>query len=201
MMKVAMLKSWEMKKKIRVLTEDDILAKKFNIFDLVLPLPGYSVVFPQNLCGKKFYEELLKEQDLDLNAFRSKASRYFNLKGTYRSVVVKPNNISLDIRSYTDNTVRLIPTDLDRLKEVHAQSKISDSENVNERQKEKENDSALVATEDTQMDKQQGEKLAVCLVFDLPVSSYATMMLRELTNGNINAPKAKELVSTACTDS
>lgn len=56
--------------KARALTEQDIASKKYSIFDVVLPLPGYSIIYPEGALGDR-YKEIMKEDGLDwTNLFR-----------------------------------------------------------------------------------------------------------------------------------
>lgn len=51
--------------KVKVVTQEEKDCGKYSIFDIVLPLPGHSVVYPPNM--KDYYEELLKADGLDLD--------------------------------------------------------------------------------------------------------------------------------------
>lgn len=50
---------------VKVLTQEDIDSGQYTIFDIVLPLPGNSVVYPPNM--KDYYQELLEKDGLKLD--------------------------------------------------------------------------------------------------------------------------------------
>jgi len=52
---------------VKVLTEEDL--KNYSIFDVVLPLPGYSVVYPNNIIFEK-YKNLMWKDRLDPREMR-----------------------------------------------------------------------------------------------------------------------------------
>lgn len=51
------------KKQVRALTEEDINSGNYNLFDVVLPLPGYDITYPNNNISQ-WYEDILNEYDL-----------------------------------------------------------------------------------------------------------------------------------------
>lgn len=50
---------------VKVLTQEDCDSGKYSLFDVVLPLPGYSVEYPPNMVD--YYEELLTKDELKLD--------------------------------------------------------------------------------------------------------------------------------------
>lgn len=50
-------------KNIKVITEEDL--DNYSIYDLVLPLPGYDVTYPDNVV-KEWYKDTLEEYGLTL---------------------------------------------------------------------------------------------------------------------------------------
>lgn len=54
---------------VKVLSEEDL--EKHSIHDIVLPLPGYDVKYPENKV-KDWYKEILQEYGLELNMPKQK---------------------------------------------------------------------------------------------------------------------------------
>ncbi|KAL0464210.1 UNVERIFIED_CONTAM: Pseudouridylate synthase 7 [Sesamum latifolium] len=50
---------------VKVITEEDIVAGKYTIYDIVLPLPGSRIIYPMNDIGE-VYHELAKKDDISL---------------------------------------------------------------------------------------------------------------------------------------
>ena len=50
--------------RVKALTAEDIASGKYTIFDVVLPMPGYSVVYPEHACGKVMFDSLLARDGL-----------------------------------------------------------------------------------------------------------------------------------------
>lgn len=56
--------------KARALTAQDIASKKYSIFDVILPMPGYAIIYPEGVLGDR-YKEIMLEDGLDWkNLFR-----------------------------------------------------------------------------------------------------------------------------------
>ena len=67
---------------VTVLTEDHIKSGDFTIQDVVLPLPGYDVNYPENNM-KDQYRQIMANDDLDIDNMRRKVKDYA-LSGAYR---------------------------------------------------------------------------------------------------------------------
>uniref|UniRef100_T1IV34 ENTH domain-containing protein n=1 Tax=Strigamia maritima TaxID=126957 RepID=T1IV34_STRMM len=128
-----------------------------DIFDVVMPLPGSSVIMPKNDVAQ-IYEEILKEENMDFSKSYSNV-RAYALHGGYRKLVVLPGNMSSTIRKYDDSTIPLVFSDLEILKDSSSTTEFVESE------------------------ESTGVHTAVCIEFSLPSSSYATMALREVNFG------------------
>lgn len=138
----------------RPVTEEEI--KFLTIFDIVLPTPGYDVVYPENEL-LDVYKSVMAQDGLDpLNMRRN--VKDFSLSGSYRSIAVKPGNVRWWFKRYNDETEQLVKTDLDILNQNGV---------VGERLA---NDNA----------EEKGENLALILNLTLQSSQYATMALREI---------------------
>ncbi|XP_028412402.1 pseudouridylate synthase 7 homolog [Dendronephthya gigantea] len=133
---------------VKFVTSEDI--NLYTIHDVIMPLPGYDVIYPDHSV-KACYEELLSHDNLDIKNMRHKVKDY-SLSGAYRHMVVKPESLSWEITCYDDPTVSLVETDYDRMMGV-TKPAVSCSD---------------------------GKYKALRMEFTLPSSSYATMLVREI---------------------
>lgn len=129
----------------------------FTIYDVVLPIVGGMSRFPKN-STKVYIDKILEEDGVQLEDFSS-LSKQWCVNGSYRKLVVKPTDFHWEWKRYTDDTAPLIQTDLDRLN--------SKTKKTEEKAEEKE----------TGAEQQTGLSISVAL----PTSSYATVLLREVT--------------------
>ena len=67
---------------VKRLTQDDIDGGAYSMNDVVMPLPGYDVVYPDHKA-REWYESQLQFDGLDINDMRHKVKDY-SLSGTYR---------------------------------------------------------------------------------------------------------------------
>ncbi|KAK0654518.1 putative pseudouridine synthase [Cercophora samala] len=108
-----------------VVTAEDLATGKYTIFDVVLPTPGYDVVYPQNEIGEYYVEFMGKEENGGLNPYdMRRKNREFSLSGSYRALmgrfITEPQYA---IRAYVDDTEQMYPTDLDFAIHKKAQQK------------------------------------------------------------------------------
>ncbi|KAK0711522.1 pseudouridine synthase [Lasiosphaeris hirsuta] len=97
------------------LTAEDVASGKYTIFDVVLPTPGWDVMYPRNDIGDYYAEFMGKEENGGLNPYdMRRRQKEFSLSGSYRHIIgrfiVEPEYA---IRLYHDDTEQLYPTDLD----------------------------------------------------------------------------------------
>lgn len=144
---------------------------KFDIFDVVLPLPGYDVVYPSNAIGK-YYEDFMGSEaggKLDPHNMR-RTWKDLSLSGAYRKLMARPGpGFSMEVQQYRDENEQMVETDLERLQR----------EDQNQSRSEPSTETDTVGT----AAQSNGEKLAIILKMQLGSSQYATMALRELTKG------------------
>ena len=102
----------------RALTKEEAESEKYSIFDIVLPTPGYDIIYPSNEIGK-FYEEFMASErggGLDPHDMR-RNQKDMSLSGSYRKVLARPLKvISHEIRTYKDEHEQFVATDMDRLR-------------------------------------------------------------------------------------
>lgn len=139
------------KRKVRPLTEEDIDSGKFNISDVVLPLPGHDITYPGNQC-REWYDEMLAEVGLTSELLKHKEKTY-SLGGAYRKLIIQPSDLKWSFRLYNTPEDTLIASDWERLRNIP----------ITEEPKEEE-----------------AKFMALLLEFSLPTAAYATMFLREL---------------------
>ncbi|CAK1361934.1 Multisubstrate pseudouridine synthase 7 [Cercospora beticola] len=151
----------------RPLSKEEAESGRYDIFDIVLPLPGHDVIYPKNVLGKVYEDFMASEEGGKLNPHdMRRTTKDFSLSGGYRKMMARPlgAGVEVDVKTYSSPEEQLIETDLDKLRN-------SGSENEADRQ----NGKQSVAG-----DK---DKVAVILKLQLGSSQYATMALRELTKG------------------
>lgn len=150
----------------RPVTQSEIDSKQFTIEEIVVPTPGFDVVYPSNEKLKQYYIDVMAEDKMDpFNMVRK--VKDFSLAGNYRPIVCKPKDVSYKILSYSGNDETLLNTDLEILNNTIAQKNSQPFE---------QNKLTRFATPE----EGAGDKTAAILCFKLTTSSYATMLLREL---------------------
>ena len=75
--------------------------KSLSFHQLVLPLPGHNIIYPDNFV-KNVYEEILKKDMVKIE--RSKLSNEFeSVKGAYRRIVAPVENMSVHLNSTNES--------------------------------------------------------------------------------------------------
>ena len=156
-------KAWQAPR-VKILGPDDV--DKYTIFDVIMPLPGTDVAYPEGPLGEK-YREFLRLDGLDPNNFQRKQRqvsyicvtdsayrfpRDYTLGGSYRKIIHLPKQISWTTMRYTDPDVALAQSDEDQLLGF-----------------------------DPPVTDEQGPFLALQIRLQLGTAAYATMALREVT--------------------
>jgi len=145
--------------KVKVVTEVEGL----SIFDVLLPLPGVKVRYPDNF-QKGWFEEILKEDGLNFDSFADTVKDY-NVPGDYRQIVTKAWNVSWYNTTFNDANDNITKSDKDRLEEDRF-GKDEDEEEWNGR-------TGIY-------EKKEGKFPALVVSFSLTTGSYATVALREI---------------------
>lgn len=151
----------------RALGKDEAESGDYTIFDVVLPTPGYDILYPANDMAE-FYKTFMASEKgggLDPHDMRRKW-KDVSLSGSYRKLLARPaNDFSFDVKAYTNDNEQFVQTDVDRLNRGSAdanghkaESKVSEDQGSGE----------------------AASKIAVILKLQLGSSQYATMALREL---------------------
>ncbi|KAL4986168.1 pseudouridine synthase [Aspergillus falconensis] len=155
----------------RALTAAEANSGLYSIFDIVLPLPGFDVLYPPNKMTEFYKEFMGSPRGGGLDPFNMRRKwKDASLSGSYRKVLSRMGgDYSVDVRLYSRDDEQFVRTDLENLT-----SKMRDGEYVDMEKKDGES---------------EGDKLAVVLKFQLGSSQYATMALRELMRGKVKAYK------------
>ncbi|KAL7976285.1 hypothetical protein Chor_002504 [Crotalus horridus] len=64
----------------------------YTIHDVVMPLPGFDVIYPKHKIGES-YKEMLVSDNLDINNMKHKI-RDYSLSGAYRKIIIRPQSVS-----------------------------------------------------------------------------------------------------------
>ncbi len=166
----------EMFERARPLTSAEAGSGQYSIFDVVLPQPGFDVLYPSNAVGD-FYKSFMSSEQgggLDPNDMRRK-QKDFSLSGSYRKVMAQiGRDYEVQVRSYREDSEQFVETDLEKLKKAGTAGN---------------GYRGLEKPEVAEDNQSEGDKMAVVLKFQLGSSQYATMALRELTRGGVEAHK------------
>ena len=159
----------------RALTPQEVESGKFSLFDIVLPTPGYDILYPTYLV--ETYEQIMAGPQgggLDPHDMR-RQWKDISLSGSYRKVLSRPlGAIGVEVRAYADEDEQFVETDLDRLGGSSSVRK-GDGGARGVGQGREHGNAEVVDGAATVKDK-----IAVLLKLQLGSSQYATMALREL---------------------
>lgn len=168
----------------RALTEEEAVSGKYTIFDIVLPQPGFDIIYPENEIGK-FYEQYMMSVDgghINPHNMRRK-QRDFSLSGSYRKVLARIGaSFEVDVHQYEHDSDQFVKTDRDNMEEA-ARANKNTGESMDAEVKQ---DNMEITSSSSQ---HHGSKIAVVLKFQLGSSQYATMALRELSKSGITQYK------------
>uniref|UniRef100_A0A8C5WVS0 Pseudouridylate synthase 7 homolog n=1 Tax=Laticauda laticaudata TaxID=8630 RepID=A0A8C5WVS0_LATLA len=92
---------------------EEVDVDNYTIHEVVMPLPGFDVIYPKHKIGES-YKEMLASDNLDINNMKHKI-RDYSLSGAYRKIIIRPQNVSWELIEYDDPKIPLFTTDLDKL--------------------------------------------------------------------------------------
>ncbi|KAA1067621.1 hypothetical protein PGT21_011657 [Puccinia graminis f. sp. tritici] len=128
----------------------------FTIYDVVLPLVGYNIIYPENELGDQ-YLKIIRQDGLDPDKlYRSQAE--YSMGGTYRKILHLPRDVQSQVYEYEDPDLPLTQADEDSLLGFELPN----------------------LKEWTAESAEQKKNLALKVEFTLGSSAYATMALREI---------------------
>lgn len=152
----------------RALTKEEAESSQYSIFDVVLPLPGFDVLYPQNESGGAFYTQLMSKDGLDPYDMR-RSQKDFSLSGSYRKMVARiGKDFDVQVHRYSKDDEQFVLTDREVLLGRRTDEKKLDADDEQQKSLEEEE-----------------KKTAAVLKFQLGTSQYATMALRELSRGGL----------------
>ncbi|KAH7328457.1 pseudouridine synthase [Stachybotrys elegans] len=150
----------------RPLTEEEAASGRHTIYDVVLPVPGYEVLYPDNEIGAFYTSFMGREENggLDPHNMR-RIHREFSLPGRYRKLMnrfLAPP--SAEVKAYADDTEQMHPTDLDLVrasirerKETRKRARAGSS--AAEREDDPSKKKPKAAAEEEDKDQEMGEGL------------------------------------------
>ncbi|KAF2797165.1 tRNA pseudouridine synthase D [Melanomma pulvis-pyrius CBS 109.77] len=197
----------DMFERARPLSASEAASGRYDIFDIVLPQPGFDVEYPQNAIGD-FYKEFMgsdKGGGLDPHKMR-RGWREISLSGGYRKLLAKPlDALEFEVREYEKEDEQFVETDLQKLKvdksipkggmgkpsngyggkawEKHSgavKMEIDGLMKTEEHEIKTEGELEVKEETETKPEPAPEPKIAVVLKLQLASSQYATIALREL---------------------
>ena len=156
----------------KALTEEEAGSGEYSIFDVVLPTPGFDILYPPNEISDVYKDFMASERGGGLDPFDMRRKwKDISLSGSYRKMLARPiDDVSYEIKTYEEENEQFVKTDLDHIFKGPSlqQSDIGQSTN------------GVGEPVLTEMNPNEVEKIAVVLKLQLGTSQYATMALREL---------------------
>lgn len=104
----------------RHLSREEAQSSKYTIFDIVLPTPGFDILYPANEISKVYEDVMASDRGGGLNPHDMRRSwKEISLSGSYRKLLARPGpDYSCDVQFYDDDDKQFVETDLDRLKKA-----------------------------------------------------------------------------------
>ncbi|RXH82413.1 hypothetical protein DVH24_036754 [Malus domestica] len=202
---------------VKAVTAEDIQSGNYTIEDVVLPMPGSRVIFPENDIADVFHD-LAKKDEISLtesvhdvkygSSFTPQLASYLthlvslfrefsitSVTGNYRRIFQKPMDFEWGILKYSDGTIPLVDTDLDKIAKTKPASvdkedpaSLNGDGSLHDNAKQTEcvdndiggNREKLPEVGSLSDTNPQETQMALKLSFTLPASCYATMAIREL---------------------
>lgn len=156
----------------RALTREEADTSDYSISDIVLPTPGFDILYPANDMSDVYKDFMASERGGGLDPFDMRRKwKDVSLSGSYRKLLSRPgNDISYEIKTYEEENEQFVKTDLDRMFKGLPPKQYDLGQSTDE------------AEQPVESKKNPGgaEKIAVVLKLQLGTSQYATMALREL---------------------
>ena len=106
-------------------SKDDLIEtieneEDYTIHDVVIPIPGMKVKYPDNEV-KDWFEQYLAEENMTFDSFDNTVKDY-KLPGDYRNIIVKPNDVDWRLEFYDDPIKDLIISAKEKLEQKTVES-------------------------------------------------------------------------------
>ncbi|KAJ8760743.1 hypothetical protein K2173_017872 [Erythroxylum novogranatense] len=185
---------------VKTVTTEDVAHGNYSIDDVILPLPGFRVIYPANDIAN-VYHDLAKKDGIKLteHVHGVKEFSIMSMTGSYRRVFQKPMDFEWELIRYTVTNEPLTETDLDKIVKDKSMTVIKQGQNEEYEAKSPyycseqliiPEDNLELSLDDNKVEnvrqvelaqiKSPESQLALKLNFTLPASCYATMAVREL---------------------
>ncbi|EOY11115.1 Pseudouridine synthase family protein isoform 3 [Theobroma cacao] len=192
---------------VKAITAADISTGNYTIEDVVLPMPGSRIIYPVNDIAN-VYHDMAKKDGISLteSVHNIKEFSITSMTGSYRRVFQKPIDFEWELLSYTDGSIALSETDLDKIAKTkpvnlvkeekptdgtEGQDSSDHMEHIESFEDDKKFSTGNVEVEGSREaeppqihslpeSNSLGTQKALKLAFTLPASCYATMAIREL---------------------
>ena len=165
-------------------TTKDIENDKYTIDDVVFPLPGKSTKYPNNVYGERMVN-IMKGDGITIDDLQEAAKVDTSFHGSYRKIIQRAKNVSFEVKSYKGkNNDELCKTGLEELLNKERQNArnrknmMMPNNNKDHGRGNRSNNNNIVSKLE---EKDEIDRIAVILKFQLPKSTYATMCLREIS--------------------
>lgn len=192
---------------VKAVTPEDQLSGSYTFEDVVLPLPGSRVIFPENDIANVYHHMAEKDGiSLTESVHGAKEFSITSMTGSYRRVFQRPINFMWEVITYTDGNVPLAETDLDIISKTNPtevtkekRSICGDSDDIAKVLPAEKlspiadcftangSGSSLTQVEPACKSDIQSPQVALKFAFTLPASCYATMAIRELLKTSTSA--------------
>lgn len=169
--------------KVQVVTAEDVSARRYTIADVVLPVPGYKSVYPENEIGA-FYDELLAADGLCRQSYETCHVMYRE-KGVYRKMVQAPKDFEWKVLAYDNPDAELAVTEMSKFRVTRPPHASASATAIDEEGTPADGAQMQNPVEPEQApDSGTARFRALQVKFSLPPGTYATMVLRELTKSS-----------------
>lgn len=104
-------------KRVHLVTAEDVEAGRYSIYDVVLPLPGFKVEYPQYTHEKlkTLYQDALDSDGVTDAHIRSEDMPELRLSGDYRAFLQQAKDFEWRLEPYSDASEVLVSSDADKL--------------------------------------------------------------------------------------